>query len=150
MGIYLFPIPIWHVTISEFWPSLTKDLWSWVKILRKWQSPGMKLEQSQGDVWWFGWQVLDAWEVDIDRGHQNKAELSTWGILLSLLPSLQTPGQGREKKRELEVGSAPIGSFQNLLQNNSIITNRQALFPWPQKHTWRQKCGGSEERHRVG
>lgn len=32
--------------------------------------------------------------------------------------------KGRRGQWELEIGSAPIGSFQNLLQKNIVITNR--------------------------
>lgn len=54
-----------------------------------------------------------------------------------VLPSLSPDSWPRkgEEGTEFEVASAPIGPFRNLLQNNSIITNRQARLSWPQKHT---------------
>lgn len=151
MGIYPFPLPILHVTIVEFWPSLTKVLWFWVKMLRKWQPHGMELGQSQGDVGRFGWQVLEIWEVGADRRHQHRQGWAREAFSSHSFPLSKLLAKGgRRGEGEFQVGSAPIGSFQNLLQNTSVITNRQVLFLWPQEHTWRQKCGGSEERHMVG
>lgn len=155
MGIYLFPIPIWHVTIVEFWPSLTKVLQSWASLERKYWENDRLVVWSWGKAKvmfdgligrsWRPERLMLTTGISTRQSFVHEAFFSHSSPLSKLLAK-----EGRRGERESEVGSAPVGSFQNLLQNNSIITNRQALFSWPQKHTWRQKCGGSEERHMVG